>query len=136
MLKFRTGSRALTRLGAMAAAGLLLAAGSVSLAASGGFSPRLTTPRLAPLPVAGRTPAQVTMLAGRPDYNIYKTLAHHAELYGRWSPLGQFLLNGSTLQPRHREMLMLRMGWLCQAQYEWAQHARIATTTAGMTLDR
>lgn len=90
------------------------------------FTPRLTTPRLAPIPAEGRTPAQVAMLARRPDYNIYKTLAVHPELYARWSGLGQYILNGSSLPPRHREMLILRMGWLCQAPYEWAQHARIA----------
>jgi glucose dehydrogenase/alkylhydroperoxidase family enzyme len=99
------------------------------------FSPRLTVPRIAPLPEAGRTEAQKQMLASRPDYNIYKTLAHHPELYGRWSGLGAFILNGSSLLPRHREMLMLRMGWLCQSEYEWSQHARIATTSAGMNDD-
>jgi glucose dehydrogenase/alkylhydroperoxidase family enzyme len=97
------------------------------------FSPRPTTPRIPPLPEQGRSEAQRQMLAARPDFNIYKTLAHHPELYRRWSGLGGFLLNGSSLPPRHREMLMLRMGWLCQSEYEWAQHARIATTTAGMT---
>ncbi|MEW6210693.1 MAG: carboxymuconolactone decarboxylase family protein [Acidobacteriota bacterium] len=97
------------------------------------FSPRLTTPRIAPVPEQGRTEAQRQMLASRPDYNIYKTLAHHPELYSRWSGLGGFLLNGSSLPARQREMLMLRMGWLCQSEYEWAQHARIATTNAVMT---
>ena len=66
------------------------------------------------------------MLASRPDFNIYKTLAHHVDLYNRWSPLGRFVLDGSSLPPREREMVMLRMGWLCQSEYEWAQHARIA----------
>ena len=97
------------------------------------FTPRPTTPRLAPLGQEGRTEAQRAMLASRPDYNIYKTLAHHPDLYARWSPLGQFLLNGSSLPPRDREIVMLRMGWLCQAEYEWAQHARIAKASAGMT---
>jgi 4-carboxymuconolactone decarboxylase len=97
------------------------------------FSPRLKTPRLAPLGPTGRTEAQAKMLASRPDYNIYKTLAHHPDLYARWSPLGQFLLNGSTLPPREREIVMLRMGWLCQSEYEWSQHARIAQASAGMT---
>jgi 4-carboxymuconolactone decarboxylase len=73
------------------------------------------------------------MLASRADFNIYKTLAHHPDLYARWSPLGQFLLNGSSLPPREREIVMLRMGWLCQSEYEWSQHARIAKTSAGMT---
>ena len=99
----------------------------------GSFSPRLTKPRIAPVPEQGRTEAQRQMLASRPDFNIYKTLAHHPELYSRWSGLGGFLLNGSSLPARQREMLMLRMGWLCQSEYEWAQHARIATSSAGMT---
>jgi alkylhydroperoxidase family enzyme len=99
-----------------------------------GFSPRLTTPRLAPLPAEGRTDAQKAMLASRADYNIYKTLAHHVELYNRWSPLGQYLLNGSGLPARDREIAMLRMGWLCQSPYEWSQHARIAQgADVGMT---
>jgi 4-carboxymuconolactone decarboxylase len=97
------------------------------------FTPRLTTPRLAPLGPDNRTEAQKAMLASRADYNIYKTLAHHPDLYARWSPLGQFLLNGSSLPPRERELVMLRMGWLCQSEYEWSQHARIAKASAGMT---
>ena len=97
------------------------------------FTPRLKTPRLAPLGPEGRTEAQRAMLASRADYNIYKTLAHHPDLYARWSPLGQFLLNGSSLPPREREIVMLRMGWLCQSEYEWSQHARIAKASAGMT---
>jgi alkylhydroperoxidase family enzyme len=28
---------------------------------------------------------------------------------------------------------MLRMGWLCQSEYEWSQHARIAKREAGLT---
>ncbi|MEP7209364.1 MAG: carboxymuconolactone decarboxylase family protein [Alphaproteobacteria bacterium] len=98
-----------------------------------GFTPRLTTPRLGPVPATHRTEAQRDMLASRGDLNIYKTLAWHPDLYNRWSPLGQFILNGSSIQPRHREMAMLRMGWLCQAEYEWAQHARIAQGAPGLT---
>jgi len=110
-----------------------LAGGLSLLAQPSTFSLRLKTPRIAPVPEQERTEAQRQMLASRPDYNIYKTLAHHPELYSRWSALGRFVLNGSSIPARHREMLMLRMGWLCQSEYEWAQHARIATTSAGMT---
>jgi len=28
----------------------------------------------------------------------------------------------SKLQPRYREMLILRIGWNCRSEYEWAQH--------------
>jgi glucose dehydrogenase/alkylhydroperoxidase family enzyme len=110
-----------------------LSGASSPQAQSRSFSPRLTKPRVAPMPEQGRTEAQRQMLASRPDINVYKTLAHHPELFSRWSGLGRFVMNGSSLSARHREMLMLRMGWLCQSEYEWAQHARIATSAAGMT---
>ncbi len=106
---------------------------TASVAADQTFTPRLQTPRVAPLDKESATPSQQTMLASRPDFNIYKTLAHHVDLYTRWSPLGQFLLNGSSLPPREREIVMLRMGWLCQSEYEWAQHARIAKAQAGLS---
>jgi alkylhydroperoxidase family enzyme len=120
----------------MIAAAAMLAACATSApeaSAPQGFTPRLTTPRLAVVDPAAINAEQRAMLASRNDMNIYKTLAHHPGLYAKWSPLGQFLLNGSSLPPRHREMAMLRMGWLCQAPYEWSAHARIAQASAGMT---
>ena len=32
----------------------------------------------------------------------------------------------STLSDRAREILILRIGWLCGAEYEWSQHVRAA----------
>jgi len=113
--------------------GLAACMGLAAAADTAVFSPRLTTPRIAPLAKEGRSEAQQKMLASRPDYNLYTTLAHHVELYNRWSPLGQYLLNGSKLPPRDREIIMLRMGWLCQSPYEWSQHARIAKADVKMT---
>ena len=99
------------------------------------FSKRPNVPRIKPVDPKNPdlTQAQKDLLAGRPDYNLYKTLAHHPDLYNSWSPMGRFILNGSTLKPRDREIVMLRMGWLCQAEYEWAQHARIARDQVGFT---
>lgn len=97
------------------------------------FSPRLAEPRLAVVDPSDLTEAQRDMLASRAGLNIYRTLAHHVDLYNRWSPLGQVLLNNQSISPRHRELAMLRMGWLCQSPYEWSQHARIAKASAGMT---
>lgn len=97
------------------------------------FTPRLTTPRLAVVDNANLTEAQRDMLGSRAPLNIYRTLANHVELYNRWSPLGQVLLNNTSISPRHRELAMLRMGWLCQSPYEWSQHARIAKASAGLT---
>ena len=120
---------------AAAVAALLLAgcAALPSFGGSSGFTPRLSEPRLAATDGRNLTEAQRDMLGARANLNIYKTLVHHVDLYNRWSPLGQFLLNGSSITPRHREIAMLRMGWLCQSPYEWPQHARIAKASAGMT---
>ena len=109
---------------------------SVQTTATMTFSQRLNTPRIAPVdPTSDElTESQRAMLAARPDYNIYKTLVRHVEMYNRWTPLGRVILNSSTLPARDREIIMLRMGWLCQSEYEWAQHARIATSeNIGMT---
>jgi alkylhydroperoxidase family enzyme len=38
----------------------------------------------------------------------------------------------STLSPRDREIVILRIGWLCQAEYEWGQHVIIGKDV-GMT---
>jgi alkylhydroperoxidase family enzyme len=35
------------------------------------------------------------------------------------------VLNKSTLPPRDRELLILRIGWLCRAEYEFGQHVVI-----------
>src|SRR6185295_2880807 len=125
--------RARSNIARLLAGAALLLSVATALAAEQTFTPRLQTPRVAPLGKENRTPEQQAMLASRPDYNVYKTLAHHVDLYNRWSPLGRFVMTESSLPPREREMVMLRMGWLCQSEYEWAQHARIAKTQAGLT---
>lgn len=119
------------RIAALAA--IVLISGCASLSPAGGFTPRLATPRLDVIDETTLSEAQRDMLGSRGNLNIYKTLVHHTDLYNRWSPLGQFILNASSISPRHREIAMLRMGWLCQSPYEWSQHARIAKASAGMT---
>jgi 4-carboxymuconolactone decarboxylase len=118
----------------LAGAALLVCAATV-VGAEQTFSPRPQTPRVAPLAMEQRTPEQQALLASRPDFNVYKTFAHHVELYNRWSPLGRFVMSDSSLPPREREIVMLRMGWLCQSEYEWAQHARIGKAQAGLSND-
>ena len=58
--------------------------------------------------------------------NITKTLAHHPVLADAWGTFAGYVLRDSTLPPRDRELLILRIGYLCGAEYEWGQHSRIA----------
>ena len=43
----------------------------------------------------------------------------------RWQVFGNHVLNKSTLPPRDRELLILRIGWLCRSEYEFGQHVVI-----------
>ena len=86
-------------------------------------------PRIAPIEKESWTPAHRELLepleqTGR-LYNVFKTLANHPEMFKTWMPFATHVLRTSTLAPRDREILILRIGWLCQAEYEWAQHVRI-----------
>jgi 4-carboxymuconolactone decarboxylase len=82
-------------------------------------------PRIPPLP-AGEQNARARALLGEvavsgPATNIFTTLVRHPGLFRRWLPFGGKLLTGH-LPARDRELLILRTGWLCQAEYEWGQH--------------
>jgi len=66
-------------------------------------------------------------------FNIFKTLAHHPKLFKRWVVFANHILMKSSLPPRDREILILRIGWLCRSEYEWTQHVRIGKDEAEMS---
>jgi 4-carboxymuconolactone decarboxylase len=74
---------------------------------------------------ADREIVEKNMMNGR-IFNIFKVLAHHPALMKRWTPFAGHILSKQTLSFRDREMLILRIGWLNQAEYEFAQHELIA----------
>ena len=55
---------------------------------------------------------------------VRRTLARHADIAARWNENPRYVLDPerSRLTPHDRELLILRMGWNCQAVYEWAKH--------------
>lgn len=53
---------------------------------------------------------------------IVRTMLRHAELFGKQTDVGIHLLTQGALPPRDRELAILRIGWLCQAPYEWGEH--------------
>ena len=90
---------------------------------------RLSNPRVPPIdPEALRDePREIldrSQLGGR-TLNIFATLIHHPKLMKRWQVFGNHVLNKSTLPPRDRELLILRIGWLCRSDYEFGQHVVI-----------
>jgi 4-carboxymuconolactone decarboxylase len=93
---------------------------------------RLTTPRLRPLDDDELDPAFRARFGDEPILNILRTIAHHPDLLRRWTVFGNHVLFKSSLSGRHRELLVLRIGWLCRSGYEWGQHV-VMGRAAGLT---
>ena len=77
----------------------------------------LTVPeREPPLSVARFEPIEGRGIA------VGRTFGRYPKLSERWSPRQTFTNRASKLQPHYRELLILRSGWNCRSEYEWAQH--------------
>lgn len=85
--------------------------------------------RVAPLPEAEWDDEVRQILAatkmGDGVLNIFATLVRHPELLRRWLVFGTHVLFKSTIGARERELVILRTGWNCRAEYEWGQHVVI-----------
>ena len=97
----------------------------------------LPHPRIPPLSDAELTPAQREALApasypGTPPLNIFRTLAHSPAALTAFLAWGTHILRNNSLEPRQREIVILRIGYLCRSGYEWTQHVRISLR-GGMT---
>ena len=99
-------------------------------------SPRPSQPRIAPIPPEDRDDTTRDLLGklaiGSGELNIFSTLVRHPALFRRWMAFGGELLMSGTIPARERELLVLRTGWNCQAEYEWGQHVTIGKQ-AGLT---
>src|SRR3954451_11353872 len=80
---------------------------------------------LATMTAEDRTTVEKNAMNGQ-VFNIFKVLAHHPALVKRWTPFAGHILSKQTLPFRDRELLILRIGFLNQAEYEFAQHELIA----------
>ena len=104
-------------------------------------------PRIAPLPTdqwsdeavaalrsAFGSEAADRLLATGPDAphvpNVLTTLMRHPALTGPFLTYNSVLLNAPTLDPRWRELMVLRVAWRTRAPYEWVQHVRMAPSCA------
>ncbi len=77
------------------------------VSAPGRESP-LRSPRIAPLEGDG--------------LRVGRTFRRHPRLAEARGGQSGFVLRGSPLTDHDRELLILRIGWNCQAEYEWAKH--------------
>lgn len=69
--------------------------------------------------------------AGVPDYmaelSIFQTLLNHPQLAGPLNDLLATMLWHGALDRRLRELVIMRIGWLTECNYEWTQHWRVAS---------
>lgn len=98
---------------------------------------RLNEPRLAPLTESQWNEEQIKLLAPlkREDgsiLNVFATVGRHPKLLDRYSNFVWYVLLEQTLPARDREILILRIGWLCQAKYEFGQHT-LSGRSVGLT---
>ena len=90
---------------------------------------RVDTPRIKPIHEDDWTENQKNALGQQKIRgnvaNIFRTLANHESLAKRWMVFANHILFKSSLSGRDREIIILRIGWLCKAEYEWGQHVVI-----------
>ncbi len=91
-------------------------------------------PRLDPLPVDQWDDEQAKLMApmqnnegvGEIASNLFTTLVRYPKLFKRWTVFANHCLFKSSLDDVGRELAILRIAWLTQADYEWGQHVLIA----------
>lgn len=91
---------------------------------------RLDRARIAPLSAEALNEEQQKLLEplatrGR-VLNIFRTLVRDPEALKAFLAWGNYILSKRNgLAPREREIVILRIGFLCKAGYEWTQHVPI-----------
>lgn len=101
---------------------------------------RLSKPRIAPVPQEQWAPEQAELANPILErhgkvLNIFRTQLVHPEAMRAFLGFGSYVLSKrNSLPARERELVVLRIGYLCRSGYEWTQHRRIGIN-AGLTED-
>jgi alkylhydroperoxidase family enzyme len=82
--------------------------------------------RIPYLDLADAAPEFAELLKSRPPLNVYRMVAHGGHTATGFLALGSAILSKSTLDPKLRELVILRVGALSDAKYEVFQHRRVA----------
>lgn len=72
-------------------------------------------------------------LAGR-ILNVHRLIANSPDLVNTSAPLRNYLVRGSALTDRQRELLILRTAHNLQSEYEWAHHV-VRGQAAGLSAE-
>ena len=83
---------------------------------------RPTRARVAPDPKAAEEARERMRDMPHNAVNVSATMALHPGLAKALGGLAGYVLNEAAVPRRQRELVILRMGWNCQARYEFGQH--------------
>jgi alkylhydroperoxidase family enzyme len=88
-------------------------------------------PRITPMKREDAEPEVARLFAmmdamGNPPPNMHLTFGKNATLYAKWLPFATYIVPASSLQPRDRQILILRCAYDWRCGYAWAQHVRIS----------
>jgi alkylhydroperoxidase family enzyme len=83
---------------------------------------RPSSPRLEPIPAVAARARERMAESPVNAVNVSATLAHNRVVSRAVGNCAGAILNEGTVAPRQRELAILRMGWNCQAVYEFGQH--------------
>jgi 4-carboxymuconolactone decarboxylase len=81
------------------------------------------------VPEAPSTP----QVPGSPPVHLYAALGHSETVMRAFSQFGMMLIE-ADLPPRSREIVILRVGWNCAAEYEFGHHV-LRARAAGLEDD-
>jgi AhpD family alkylhydroperoxidase len=88
-----------------------------------------------PLPADDELPADIReVLANMPPLNVFRMVARLPKSFRPFMQLGGSLLGYERIDARVRELAILRVAHVTQADYEWAQHEQLGRNV-GLTDD-
>jgi alkylhydroperoxidase family enzyme len=99
---------------------------------------RLKQARIEPVEPADWNEAQRMELAPHVErgtiLNVSKTMARNPDALKGFLAWARYVNYGTALSSREREIVILRIGFLCRSGYEWMQHVRMGMA-AGLTAE-
>lgn len=75
-----------------------------------------------------KTIGKTAQLMGRKEVpDVFKLLFINKRLFWAWLYFASRLMPYGRLSGRERELIILRVAWLCRCRYEWGQHIEIGS---------
>lgn len=73
------------------------------------------------------------MPPGMDPIGLFRTVAHNPAILDKMRSTGAYLLNFGTIDPREREIVLLRTTARCSSDYEWGVHVMFYADAVGLT---